>query len=150
MEMTDRLADLEARVQRIEDREAIQMLFMRYRECLDEKDFSGYAALFARDGEFAAAVGTAKGRAGIQEFVDGMRGSLLTAVAGDDLHVVVNPEIAVDGDRAKARSTWIYLVRGDGGEPTLAKVGHYEDELVREEGEWRFARRYAPMDMPAE
>src|SRR4029077_7635096 len=102
MEMTDRLADLEARVQRMEDREAIQMLFMRYRECLDEKDFSGYAALFATDGEFAAAVGNAKGRAGIQEVVGGMRGSLLTAVAGDYLHVVVNPEIAVDGDRAKA------------------------------------------------
>ena len=78
-----------------------------------------------------------------------MRGSLLTAVAGDDLHIVVNPEISIDGDRATARSTWIYLVRGDDGEPTLCKVGHYEDELVREDGEWRFARRFAPMDMPA-
>jgi uncharacterized protein (TIGR02246 family) len=148
--MTDRLALLEARIQRVEDREAIQALFMRYRQCLDEKDFSGYAGLFSRDGEFVAAVGSAKGQAGIQEFVDGMRGSLLTAVAGDDLHIVVNPEISVDGDSARARSTWIYLVRGEGGDPTLAKVGHYEDELVREDGEWRFARRFAPMDMPAD
>src|SRR5262245_52958863 len=98
MKMTDRLADLEARVQRLEDREAIHGLFMHYRQCLDEKDFSGYAGLFARDGEFVAAVGTARGRAEIQEFVDGMRGSLLTTVAGDDLHIVVNPEISVDGD----------------------------------------------------
>jgi uncharacterized protein (TIGR02246 family) len=148
--MSDRLADLEARLRRLEDREAIQALFMRYRECLDEKDFGGYAGLFAEEGEFVAAVGTAKGRAGIQAFVDGMRGSLLTAVAGDDLHIVVNPEIAVDGDRATARSTWIYLVRGEEGEPTLSKVGHYEDELVRDDGEWRFARRFAPMDMPAD
>lgn len=147
--MTDRLDRLEARLQRLEDREAIHALFMRYRECLDEKDFSGYAALFAEDGEFVAAGGTAKGRAGIEELVDGMRGNLLTAVVGDDLHVVVNPEIEVDGDRATARSTWIYVVRGDEGEPTLSKVGHYEDELVREDGEWRFARRFAPMDMPA-
>ena len=147
--MTDQLAALEARVQRIEDREAIHGLFMRYRECLDEKDFSGYAALFAEDGEFVAAGGTAKGRAGIEELVDGMRGSLLTAVIGDDLHIVVNPEISVDGDRATARSTWIYVVRGDDGGPTLCKVGHYEDELVRESGTWRFARRFAPMDMPA-
>jgi uncharacterized protein (TIGR02246 family) len=148
--MTDRLAELETRVQRLEDREAIHALFMRYRQCLDEKDFSGYAALFAETGEFVAAAGSARGRSGIQEFVDGMRGSLLTAVAGDDLHIVVNPEISVDGDRAIARSTWIYLVRGDDGEPTLSKVGHYQDELVREEGEWRFARRFAPMDMPAD
>ena len=48
--MTDRLAELESRVQRIEDREAIHGLFMRYRQCLDEKDFSGYAGLFAADG----------------------------------------------------------------------------------------------------
>ena len=147
--MTDRLDELEARVQRLEDREAINGLFMRYRECLDEKDFSGYAALFAEDGEFVAAGGTAKGQAGIEELVDGMRGNLLTAVVGDDLHIVVNPEIAVDGDSATARSTWIYLVRGDDGEPTLCKVGHYEDDLVRENGAWRFARRFAPMDMPA-
>lgn len=147
--MTDRLDELEARVRRLEDREAIHGLFMRYRECLDEKDFSGYAALFAEDGEFVAAGGTAKGRDGIEELVDGMRGSLLTAVVGDDLHIVVNPEIRVDGDRATARSTWIYLVRGDDTEPTLCKVGHYEDDLVREDGEWRFARRFAPMDMPA-
>jgi uncharacterized protein (TIGR02246 family) len=147
--MSDRLTELEDRVQRLEDREAIHALFMRYRQCLDEKDFGGYARLFAEEGEFVSAGGTAKGRAGIQELVDGMRGSLLTAVAGDDLHIVVNPEISVEGDRATARSTWIYLVRGDDGEPTLSKVGHYEDELVREGGEWRFARRDAAMDMPA-
>jgi uncharacterized protein (TIGR02246 family) len=148
--MTDRVAALEARMQRLEDREAIHALFMRYRQCLDEKDFSGYADLFAEDGEFVAAVATAKGRAAIEELVDGMRGSLLTAVAGDDLHIVVNPEIDVDGDRATARSTWIYVVRGDQGEPILSKVGHYEDELVREGGSWRFARRFAPMDMAAD
>ena len=123
---------------------------MRYRECLDEKDFSGYAALFASDGEFVAAGGSAKGRAGIEELVDGMRGSLLTAVVGDDLHIVVNPEISIDGDRGD-RPLDLDLPRARRrGEPTLSKVGHYEDELVREDGEWRFARRFAPMDMPAD
>jgi uncharacterized protein (TIGR02246 family) len=146
--MTDPLNALEARVQRLEDREAISALFMRYRHCLDEKDFSGYAALFARDGEFVAAGGSASGREQIEQLVDGMRGSLLTVAAGDDLHIVVNPDIELDGDRATARSTWIYVVRDDEGGPSLCKVGHYEDDLVREEGEWRFARRFAPMDMP--
>jgi uncharacterized protein (TIGR02246 family) len=147
--MTGASVDLEARVQRLEDREAIHTLFMRYRRCLDEKDFSGYAALFARDGEFVAAGGSASGREAIERLVDGMRGSLLTAVAGEDLHIVVNPDIVIDGDRATAYSTWIYVVRDPDGGPSLCKVGHYEDELVREDGEWRFARRFAPMDMPA-
>jgi uncharacterized protein (TIGR02246 family) len=146
--MTDPFNALDARVQRLEDREAISALFMRYRQCLDEKDFSGYAALFARDGEFVAAGGSASGREQIERLVDGMRGSLLTVAAGDDLHIVVNPDIELDGDRATARSTWIYVVREDEGGPGLCKVGHYEDDLVREDGEWRFARRFAPMDMP--
>jgi uncharacterized protein (TIGR02246 family) len=147
--MTDRLAELEARVRRLEDREAIEALFTRYRQCLDEKDFGGYAGLFAAEGEFVAAGGEAKGRDAIERLVDGMRGSLLSAGVGDDLHIVVNPDISIDGDRATARSTWVYVTRDDAGGPSLCKVGHYEDELVREEGEWRFARRFAPMDMPA-
>ena len=55
--MSDRLVELEARVQRLEDREAIHGLFMRYRQCLDEKDFGGYAELFAEDGEFVGTPG---------------------------------------------------------------------------------------------
>jgi uncharacterized protein (TIGR02246 family) len=147
--VTDELAALTARVQRLEDREAIQRLFMNYRHCLDTKDFSGYAALFADDGEFVAQDLRAQGRAGIEELVDGMRGSLLTDTIGDDLHVVVNPEISVDGDHATARSTWLYVVRDPDGGPSLCKVGHYDDELVRVDGAWRFARRAAPMDMTA-
>jgi uncharacterized protein (TIGR02246 family) len=146
MTMTD---DLAARVQRLEDREAIFALFMEYRRCLDEKDFSGYAALFSVDGEFIAQDMHAVGRAAIEELVDGMRGSLLTETAGDDLHIVANPEIEVDGDRARARSTWIYVVREADGGPDLCKVGHYDDDLVREDGAWRFARRAAPTDLSA-
>ena len=68
---------------------------------------------------------------------------------GDDIHVVANPEITVDGDRAHSRSTWIYVVRADDNSPDLCKVGHYEDELIREDGAWRFLRRFAPTDMSA-
>jgi hypothetical protein len=41
------------------------------------------------------------------------------------------------------------VVRGDDGGPVLSKLGHYDDELVREGGRWRFLRREAPMDIPA-
>jgi SnoaL-like domain len=39
------------------------------------------------------------------------------------------------------------VVKGDDGGPALAKLGHYEDELVREDGQWRFGRRAAPTDI---
>lgn len=145
--------DLSTRLRRLEDLEQIRQLFIDYKRVLDGKDFSAYASLFAEDGEFVAIAGGAKGRAAIEAMVAAMPGTdLLGAKVGDDFHLVLNPRIQLDPndpDRARAQSTWAYVVKGDDGEPVLAKLGHYEDELVRESGTWRFLRREAPMDIPA-
>jgi hypothetical protein len=141
------------RLRRLEDLEEIHQLFMDYKRVLDGKDFGAYAALFADDGEFVAIEAGARGRAAIEAMVAAMPGTdLLGAEVGDDFHLVLNPQIQLDRDdpdRARAQSTWAYVVKGDAGEPMLAKLGHYEDELVREGGAWRFLRRAAPMDIPA-
>jgi uncharacterized protein (TIGR02246 family) len=139
----------EERLQRLEDLEEIRRLFADYKRTLDGKDFAAYAELFAGGGEFVAGELRAKGRAEIQALVEGMLGNLLTAERGDDFHVVANPSLTVDGDRARSELVWLYIVRGEGDSPVLAKYGHYEDELVREDGRWRFLRRQAPTDIPA-
>jgi ketosteroid isomerase-like protein len=142
--------DLEARLRRLEDLARIRQLFVDYKIVLDKQDFAAYAALFAADGEFVAGDQVAKGRAAIQALVEGMPGSLLGAGPGNDFHVVVNPLIELDPadpDRAHAEVTWLYVVRGENDTPKLAKLGHYDDELVREDGRWRFARRAAPTDI---
>ena len=150
--MADDSEALEARLRRLEDVEAIRRLFQDYRRSLDGKDFRAYADLFAVDGEFIAGPEgsiRAKGREDIFALVDGMRGSLLTNETGDDVHVAVNDRIDLDGDRATATSTWVYVLRGDGDVPDVAKVGHYSDVLTREDGHWKFLRREAPTDIPA-
>ena len=145
--------DTSARLRRLEDVVQIHQLFMDYKRVLDGKDFGAYAALFAEDGEFVAIDGGARGRAAIEAMVAAMPGTnLLGANVGDDFHLVLNPQIQLDAedpDRARAQSTWAYVVKGDAGEPVLAKLGHYDDEVVREGGTWRFLRREAPMDIPA-
>jgi 3-phenylpropionate/cinnamic acid dioxygenase small subunit len=145
--------DISARLRRLEDVVQIHQLFMDYKRVLDGKDFGAYAELFAEDGEFVAIDGGARGRAAIEAMVAAMPGTdLLGANVGDDFHLVLNPQIeleADDPDRARAQSTWAYVVKGEAGEPVLAKLGHYDDELVREGGTWRFLRREAPMDIPA-
>lgn len=149
--MADDFESLAARVQRIEDIDAIRRLFQDYRKSLDNKDFRAYADLFAQDGEFIAGPDgsiNAKGREAIYALVDGMRGSLLTERLGDDLHVAVNDRIELDGDSATATSTWVYIVRGEGDVPDVSKVGRYEDVLTREDGRWKFQRRLAPCDIP--
>jgi len=143
---------VDARLRRLEDREQIHQLFIDYASVLDRKDFSAYAALFAENGEFIAGPQLAKGRAAIQALVDGMLGNLLGSAVGEDFHVVVNPQVELDpddADRARAQVTWLYVVKGEDGAPALSKLGHYDDELVREAGRWRFLRREAPTDIPA-
>jgi uncharacterized protein (TIGR02246 family) len=140
---------VEARLGRLEDREAIRRLFQDYRRSLDQKDFRAYADLFAEDGEFIAGAMRAKGPTAIFELVDGMVGTLLTERGGDDVHLVANETIELEGDRATAEVTWVYIVRGDGDVPVLAKLGRYNDVLTREDGRWKFLRREAPTDIPA-
>jgi uncharacterized protein (TIGR02246 family) len=143
------MTEFEARLQRLEDVEAIRLLMLEYRACLDAKDIRGYAQLFAADGEFIAGDMRARGPDEIFALVDGMRGTLLTDRGGDDVHIVANPTIEVDGDRATADSTWLYIVRDEGDVPVLSKIGSYHDVFTREDGRWRFLRREAPTIIPA-
>jgi ketosteroid isomerase-like protein len=144
----------EDRLRRLEDLEQIRQLFVEYKRVLDQQDFAAYGALFAADGEFIASpqqgLQQAKGPAAIQALVEAMPGSLLGSAPGDDFHVVINPLIELDADdpdRARAEVTWLYVVKGDDGLPSPAKLGHYDDQLVREDGRWRFLRREAPTDI---
>ena len=142
--------DLLRRLDRLEARQQIHALLLAYRRTLDEKDFDGYAELFGDDGQFVTDDFVATGRAEIRSMLDDMVPEYLAPVGGDDLHLLCNVEIEVaDDDTATASSTWVYLVRGDGDAPQLSKLGHYHDQLRRVDGRWRFARRRAPMMIPA-
>jgi ketosteroid isomerase-like protein len=142
------------RLRRLEDLEQIRQLFVEYSRVLDKQDFAAYGALFAADGEFIATpqegLQQARGPAAIRALVEAMPGSLLGSAPGDDFHVVINPLIELDADdpdRARAEVTWLYVVKGEDGLPSPAKLGHYDDQLVREDGRWRFLRREAPTDI---
>ncbi len=63
-------------------------------------------------------------------------------------HLITDPSITVDGDRATAQSLWMHVRRGDGDTPLLPTLGVYEDELVVEDGRWRFLRRSVTRQIP--
>ena len=86
---------IEARLQALEDRDAIRALLAEYRRALDEKDFEAYADLFGDDGEFVTGGRTFRGRAEILAMLaDLQHTGALTVAAGDDRHLVANVEIA--------------------------------------------------------
>ncbi|HUQ52311.1 MAG TPA: nuclear transport factor 2 family protein, partial [Gammaproteobacteria bacterium] len=64
-------------------------------------------------------------------------------------HVLTNDQIKLDGDHASATTKWIYITPGTDNAPKLVYLGHYDDQFVRENGEWKFLRREAPADIPA-
>ena len=136
----DSTAQLAARVQRLEDIEAIRALFIAYGKLADAKDWVKYSELFVEDGTFDSphSVGTVTGSKEIRERL----GSAYGEDPEDAFHLFDNIEIEVDGDRATARSLWTYLRPGAHGYPPQALMfGKYEDVLVRTDAGWKFQLR---------
>lgn len=144
--MSSTNADIESRLRVIEDREAIYRLQLAYRRHLDERDFAAFAALFAPDGEWRGPLGTARGPAAIESFLDETLERFLEHER--TYHLICNVEIDVDGDTATASSTQCYVVRGKDDEPVVRHIGRYEDILVRVGPDWRFQLRMAFYDIP--
>lgn len=148
--MSPDIQALVTRLQRLEDIQEITTLFMSYRRTLDEREFAAYADLFAPDGEWAGNLGSYKGPAAIEKMLEDSVGTAFAVEPGDDFHLVANPDIHVDGDRATATSTWVFISRDGGDKPKVALLGHYTDVLARTPAGWRFLRREAFCDIPAE
>lgn len=130
-------------MQRIEDRMAIERLLLEYGRTLDNRDFAAYSKLFAANGEWKGALGAYRGPAAIQAAME----KLFTDAAADipkgkNFHVMSNFIIDIQGDRATARSMFIFY-KMEGSKPEAAVAGRYEDTLIREQGVWRFLQRTA-------
>lgn len=138
--------ELVARLRRLEDLEAIRQVFVDYGHHLDRGDLDAYAGLFAEDGELLLGpMGRARGRAEICELM----GRATAASAGRSWHLITNPIIQLDGDRATAEVMWTVVVRGEDGRAVLSMLGRHRDVLVRGEGRWWFQRREGHIDVPS-
>lgn len=132
-------ADLEARIRRIEDREAIRTLVGRYSVAVDDHDFETLGGLFARDAVYGRDDDSPReiGR----EIIKASFTQKL-ANAGPSFHV--NHDTFVNWDEKDPdRATGMVLCHAEtshvGGHNVCAI--RYLDEYVREDGAWRFASR---------
>jgi uncharacterized protein (TIGR02246 family) len=143
------------RLQRLEDREAIRRLIMEYGRALDQRDWPTFANLFAKNGgEWIGGMGPAKGRAAIQKLMEDTIGpskgtSGATGTRGANVHVFTNETIDVRGDTATGLTKWLFVGSSADNRPQPLLLGHYMDTFVRENGEWKFQRRLAYGDIPA-
>ena len=140
---------VEQRLQRVEDELAIGRVLVDYSARQDARDYAGYAALFARNGEWVNGKNVYKGREAILKMLVDLYGAPAPGyINNESYHIATNFQIDVNGDRATARSRHLLVMRGPKGEPTPVLAGRYEDELIREDGQWRILRRVDHPVMP--
>lgn len=133
-----------------EERAKIEDLQARYMFALDFGDAEAYAATFTDDGVLDIGMGETRGRQAIRDLIAGMPradevteaedGSPLRPAAGR--HNITNTALKIEGDRAVGRAYWFHMGNDNADRSAvLNSFGHYEDELVKVNGEWLFSRR---------
>lgn len=117
-------------------------LAARYSQATDHGDGEALAATFTEDGVFEGAGEPRKGRAAHIESANAPRPPGLVM-----RHFISNPIIQGDGDAA---TMLVYVeVKNLGAEAKTLLVGRYHDDLVRQNGAWKFARRFVEVDYRA-
>lgn len=131
-----------------QDRAQIEDLMARYLFAIDYFDWDAYVETFAEDGELEFASGTSKGRDAIRAAVTSFSERIGQFYHTEDgkaaklRHVILQSSIRVEGDRAWARSLWVEMANhGPGDTMKMGTYGLYEDDLVKVDGQWLFARR---------
>jgi hypothetical protein len=109
------------------DRQDINELLVRYATGIDRRDWALFRTVFTEDCELDyGEIGAWKGIEAVAEFVEKAH-----AAAGPTMHRMSNAVVAVDGDRAEARTYVDALILfGDNGSGVNA-IGYYDDDIVR-------------------
>lgn len=131
--------DLEARLRRLEDREEIQELAVRYGFAVDDHDYAAIRALFAPDGCLSTQAGAVKGR-GVDEVVAYFEGHLPKLGASN--HFVHGHVVEFDADDPD-RATGLVASHAElwrDGAPMITAM-RYIDAYRRVDGRWRFQER---------
>lgn len=136
------ISALQKRVQQLEDQEQIRLVLVQYGEYLDSRNYKAYASLFARDGVWTGGFGSATGPAGIEAMLEE---NLPRAEPGfinkTSFHLMTTMVVDVYGDKATARSRYIFFTATTDNKPGVNLAGRYVDEFVRESGQWKIKRR---------
>lgn len=132
------------------DRAEIENLSNRYMIAMDAGDLETVMDLWAEDGVMEWVFGVEHGKAAIREALAGFVGgpaARATIREGDTSrprtrHQLINHVIDVDGDSARTVAYWFALTNNTPQKDVqLLYFGHYEAELVRQDGKWLFKKR---------
>ena len=130
----------------IEDKFAIEELIARYNQSLDSGDYVTWVACWAEDATLDGIGKLLTGKPQIQAFADQYEGSTRSKINALK-HYTVNILSRIDGDTATS-SSYLQLVNTTDKGVKILFTGRYEDDLIRINGQWQFARRKLHQDKP--
>jgi uncharacterized protein (TIGR02246 family) len=136
------LAALEARIDALESREAIEALHARFVRAVADREFDSLASYFADDATIDMRThGPKTGAAAIAEHFEHMVTVPLVGAG----YILSSPEIEVSGDTATGVWTWhrLHSSADIAGHPVRVwgvwEEGRYDCRYVREHGTWKFS-----------
>ncbi|MBN2243305.1 MAG: nuclear transport factor 2 family protein [Acidobacteria bacterium] len=145
-----------------EDRARIEDLQARYMFALDYRDLDTYASTFTEDGILDIVGMKWQGREEIKKAIQRPQEA---APEGEEApaedqkalypatgrHNITNIVLKIDGDRATGRAYWFHYGNDNSErEAVLNSYGHYEDEMVKVDGQWLFSKRIIYNEQVAE
>jgi ketosteroid isomerase-like protein len=145
------LQALTARLEALEAQEAIRQLWADYGRTLDARDFAAFSTLWARDATYGGtpAAPGARGPAAIGAFLEKAIGTNYPDSKFKNYHLYFNETIDVHGDRATAVSKGGFVMASaDNTKADFLLLATYRDELIKEDGKWKFLRREVVGDIP--
>ncbi len=134
---------VEARLQKVEDELAIQRLLIEYSARLDAKDIAGWVDVFAKNGTWENGDQIHSGPEQLRALLIRLWGMEpeIDYMQGVSYQVIHGIRVDVDGDKATAKSRHTLLRRDENGAPKPVLAGIYDDELIREDGQWKILYR---------
>jgi ketosteroid isomerase-like protein len=128
---------LARRVAELEDREAIRSLVNDMNWMADEGRFDDLLDCFTDDLVYdVGAFGTYHGKPALRAFYEQTVQPFTLRI-----HYAINQVIELAGEKAKSRCYWKAELELQGR--ALNSSGHYLDELVKQRGRWKVAKRTA-------
>ena len=146
-----------------ENRAQIEDLQARYMFALDFHDYDTYVSTFTEDGILDIIGWQAQGRDAIRKALGGApedapEGETAPPAKVDEgpypatgRHNITNIVLKIDGDKAVGRAYWFHY--GNNNPERKAQIdsyGHYQDEMVKVDGQWLFSKRVIYNEQVAE
>ena len=128
-----------------EDRAAIEDLQARYLFAMDFGDPDLYVTTFTEDGVLDIGNGEINGRKAIHDVIAKMPNSRTSENGlrpASGRHNISNIALKVNGNKATGRAYWFHYSKNNPDRKSVFDgYGHYEDELVKVNGQWLFSKR---------